>query len=195
MGTKSAPRLFPIFRSEAQARILSHLFLADRGHSLREIATATALPLSTVHREVDRLEAAGVAATTRLGPARVVRPDDRSPVHDELRSLVLKTYGPPEILARSLERVEGIDEAFIFGSWAALLAGASQSEPGDVDVLVVGAPSSLAVDEACLEAERRLDREVNATTVGAERWQRLESGFLRTVSERPLLRILPRTAP
>lgn len=192
MGTKSSPRLFPIFRSEAQARILSYVFLAHRGHSLREIATATALPLSTVHREVDRLEAAGVVATAPLGSARIVRPDERSPAHEELRSLVLKTYGPPEIIARILEPVDGIDEAFIFGSWAALLAGASRAEPGDVDVLVVGSPSPLAVDEACLQAQGQLDREVNPTIVATDRWRRAESGFLRTVSERPLLKILPR---
>lgn len=192
MGTSSTPRLFPVFRSESQARILSHLYLAHRGHSLREIADATGLPLSTVHREIDRLEPAGVIATTRLGPARIVRTDDRSPVHEELRSLVLKTYGPPEIIARVLEDVEGIDEAHIFGSWAARLAGEAVADPADVDVLVVGAPSSLAVDEACLAAERQLDREVNATIVAPQRWRRLEGGFLRTVSGRPMLQILPR---
>ena len=186
------PTLFPVFRSEAQARILSHLFLARNGHSLREVATATGLPLSTVHREVDRLERAGIATSRRLGGARMVAPDPASPVHDELRALVLKTYGPPEIVARALEPLEGIESAFIFGSWAARLSGLDGGQPGDVDVLVVGSPSALEVDEACLRASKPLDREVNATIVGAERWEKRESGFLRTVGERPLLRILPR---
>lgn len=191
MGTRT-PRLFPIYRSESQARILSHLFLAHGGHSLREIAGATGLPLSTVHREVDRLDEAGIVSTSRVGGARIVSANTSSPVHDELRGLVLKTYGPPEIIARALEPVRGIESAYVFGSWAARAAGSAGGPPGDVDVLVVGTPSALEVDEACLRASKPLDREVNATVVGPDRWRRLDSGFLKTVSERPLLRILPR---
>lgn len=186
------PRLFPVFRSEAQARILAHVFLASDGggKSLQEIATATDVPVSTVHREVDRLEQHGVVTSTRFARARVVRANRQSPVFDELRSLVLKTYGPPQVIAAKLVVIPGITEAYIFGSWAALEAG-EPAAPIDVDVLIVGSPSALDVDTACAEASDLLGREVQPTVVSEERWRRAESGFLRTVSSRPLVQILP----
>ena len=187
------PRIFPIFRSESQARLLAHLVLTADGEtrSIQEIASATKIPASTVHREIDRLESAGIVSSVRFATARIVRVNRESPTYDDLRSIVLKTYGPPELVAGRLSEIDGVEEAFMFGSWAARAAGEDASFPRDVDVLVVGAPDALELDVAAAELSELLGQDVQMTVVSVERWQRGDSGFLKTVKNRPHLRVLP----
>lgn len=187
------PRVFPIFRSESQARLLAHLLLTadDEARAVQEIASATSIPVSTVHRELDRLESAGIVRSGRFAAARTVRVNRQAPTYDELRSLVLKTYGPPQLVAARLAEVDGVDEAFLFGSWAARAADAEADFPRDLDVLVVGAPDALELDVAGLELAELLGQDVQITPVSADRWRRADSGFLKTVKSRPHVRLLP----
>jgi hypothetical protein len=43
------------------------------------------------------------------------------------------------VLAEELGGVEGIDSAYLFGSWAARYAGEAGRPPADLDVPVIGA--------------------------------------------------------
>ena len=40
-----------------------------------------------------------------------------------LTELLLRSFGPRQMLTEELEGVEGIEEAYLFGSWAARYAG------------------------------------------------------------------------
>jgi DNA-binding transcriptional ArsR family regulator len=79
-----APPLLPIFRSQQQAEILA-LLLGDPDLelSITEIADRTGVPYPSVHREIERAEAAGLVTSRRIGNTRLVRVDtdraDRAP--------------------------------------------------------------------------------------------------------------------
>lgn len=183
----------PLFRSEAQGRILAAVFLAPERESrhLTAIAELTGLPFSTVQREVSRLEQAGLVCSERFAQARVVRASEDSPYTEALRSLLLRAYGPTSVLPRLLPRDAGIRAAYVFGSWAARYAGEPGPAPGDVDLLVVGAESLdlEQVRDACSAAETMLGREINLTVVGEDAWRHPDSGFLRTIKKRPLVEL------
>jgi len=181
MRTK-APPLLPIFRSELQGRLLALLYAdPSRGWTISELAAALSVHVATVQREVERLEEAGILKSDRVGRARVVRPDLRSPYADDLSSLVTKAFGPRQILAGLLGGVAGIEEAYVFGSWADRYEGVRGPVPGDVDVLVVGDPDLDAIDAAAQEAEARLGREVSITIRSRDAWRRARDGFVRSV--------------
>jgi predicted nucleotidyltransferase len=76
---------------------------------------------------------------------------------------------------------------FIFGSWAARYQGERGRTPGDVDVLVVGAPDRDDVFDASERAGHRLARDVNVTVVSCERWRTASEPFLQEVHRRPLV--------
>lgn len=182
------PILLPIFRSDGQSRILARLFLhPQRQFSLSELARETDLDPASVQREVTRLEAAGIVASTRVGTARIVRIDETSPIHAELSGLVMKTLGPPVALAAALADLSGIEEAFIFGSWASRMLGQSGPVPADIDLLVVGAPDRRALSAACARAGATLGREVQATVVSPVDWDPPRSGFLKSLHEGALV--------
>jgi predicted nucleotidyltransferase len=194
MGRPRADPLLPILRSEAQGRILATLFLSapDEPLHVSALAERTGVPLSTVQREVDRLESSELVTSQRFAQARLVRANEAHPLADDLHSLLLKAYGPAAVLAERLDHVDKIEEAFIFGSWAARYEGQRGPPPADVDVLVIGTPAVNEVYDASARAEERLGRPVNPTIVSRDEWEARSSGFLRTLHERPLVRVLPR---
>ena len=153
----SAPPLLPIFRSELQGRLLALLYAdPDRGHTISELANALSAHVATVQREVARLEEAGILESARVGKSRVVRPNLRSPYAEDLGSLVIKAFGPARVLGSALSKIPGVEEAFVFGSWADRHAGVRGPAPADVDVLVIGRPDAEALDGVALRAGRSL---------------------------------------
>jgi predicted nucleotidyltransferase len=55
--------------------------------------------------------------------------------------LLLRPFGPRQVLAEELEGAEGIDGAYLFGSWAARYPEEVGRPPADLDVLVIGGMS------------------------------------------------------
>lgn len=84
-------------------------------------------------------------------------------------------------MAHLLADVEGVQDAYLYGSWAAREAGEQGLPPGDVDVLVVGSIDLDDLHEAASAAEQRLGRSVSIRRVLPEHWT-AESGFAAVTS-------------
>lgn len=164
------------------------LFLVPRGESIAELARQLDADPATVQREVERLERSGILASSRVGRTRVVRVDAGSPVYAELRALVLKALGPAPALARRLAQVEGVREAYIFGSWARRAAGEPGPLPRDIDLVVVGDADPNAVYAAAREVEDDLGVEINPIVVTDDEW-RQPTGLLERVKREPLVEL------
>ena len=181
MRTK-APPLLPIFRSELQGRLLALLYAdPERGWTISDLADALSAHVATVQREASRLEEAGILRSHRVGKSRVLGPTWDRLYADDLSSLVVKAFGPAHVLSPLLSAVPGVEEAYLFGSWADRYVGERGPVPGDIDVLVVGDPDVEAVDGAAMEAQAQLGREVNVTIRARDAWARGRDGFLRTL--------------
>ena len=189
-----APLLLPIFRSRGQGRLLARIFLhPDEPIPLAGLAREVGVDAATVNREVNRLEEAGLVVTDRIGRARVVRPDERSPFYPELSGLLFKAFGPATVLARRLRGLPGVEAAYIFGSWASRYHGEAGPAPGDIDLLVVGRPDRRALGRIAREASEELGLEVSPTVVTTESWSSDETGFVRTLKKAPLIPLVEAT--
>lgn len=184
------PASLPVFRSDGQARLLAEIFLhaPPMGLRLTDLAERVALSAGTAHREVNRLERAGIVRSERVGRERRVFADETSPYHTELRSLLLKAFGPVMVLAEQLAAIDGAAEAFVFGSWARRYDGEPGDPPGDIDLLVIGTAAPDDVYAACRRAERRLGLAVNPTILSEAEWHG-DSGFLRRLRGGALVRV------
>jgi hypothetical protein len=121
---------------------------------------------------------------------RLLQANLDGPLARPLTELLTLTYGPAAVLRDLLAAIHGIDEAFIYGSWAARYAGEPGPPPRDVDVLVVGDADEDDIFEAARVAERRLGREVNIHRVSAKAWHGPgRDPFLTSVRSRPLVSI------
>ena len=167
-----APGLIPLFRSDAQLRLLAELFVgAAEELSVGELVDRTGIPQATVSRELARLERHGLTVSRKLGNTRLVAANWDLPWATELRSILAQTVGVLALLSEGLGPLAGIEEAFVYGSWAARYLGEPGSFPRDVDVLIVGDPDRRALTRATRAVERQLRVDVNAVVVEPATWQ------------------------
>jgi predicted nucleotidyltransferase len=89
-----------------------------------------------------------------------------------------------------LRPVTGIEQAYIYGSWAARHDGQPGQRPvADIDVLVLGEPDRDQLYAVLAAAEQRLGRPIQATVRQAD-WLNSGSGsFHDTVTSRPMVRL------
>lgn len=184
-----APSLLPILRSQQQGELLA-LVLGDPTieAGLTELAERTGMAYPSVHREIERAEAAGIVTSRYVGRTRLVRANTESPHFTGLADVLVKAFGVPWVLGQALVGIGGIDAAYVYGSWAARHAGEAGERPvGDIDLLVLGSPDRDAVYQAVHSAERRLGRPVQVTIRAAD-WLVTGSGsFHDTVVSRPMV--------
>lgn len=168
----------PLYRSPEQERLLGELFVfADEPISLSELARRAGTSLGGAHKEVERLESAGLVRSTTVGRNRLIESNSSSPVYTELRGLLLKTLGPEPLLRTALADVNGIEDAFIYGSWA----DPAEKAPADIDVLVVGDPDVGEVYDAVSAVEAEVGRPVNVTVRSPTEWEEADGAFERAV--------------
>jgi DNA-binding transcriptional ArsR family regulator len=149
---------------------------------LTELAEAADVAEGNAHREIGRLMDAGIVDDSRVGRTRQLTLSSTSPYAAPLRELLIRAFGPPRVLAESLADITGIEHAFIY-------EGESGEDPGDIDVLVVGAPQVDEVYEACRRASTRLHREVNATILSESEWAS-DTVFTREVRSGALIPVV-----
>lgn len=189
---QAVPTLTPLLRSDTQGRLLAALFLQpEREFSINALGREVAVNSVTALREVNRLVTAGFLLERRSGQNRYVRVNQHHPLFEPVREIVEWGYGPVVTLPPLLRDVEGVEEAYVYGSWAARLNGVEGPPPGDIDVLLVGYVDDADVFDFEYAARSQLRREVNVETMTPTRWRDEDDPFVGTVRSRPLVRLLP----
>jgi DNA-binding transcriptional ArsR family regulator len=180
-------QLLPLLRSPLVGELLAWFYLhPDDACSVTDLARRFNTSQSTVSREADRLAASGLIQEVRRGNLRLLQVNLDSPLASPLTELMTLTYGPASVLGDLLDEVDGIAEAYIYGSWAARYAGEAGPFPRDIDVLVVGDADEDDLFDAARQAEQRLGREVNIQRVSARAWHdSTDDPFLAAVRSRP----------
>ena len=149
-------------RSKARQRLLTYYFTNPAArHHLRGLADRLSVDPSNLSRELRRLEREGLFRSEAIGRQRYFQLNREYPLFREVRSILVKTLGAAPLIARSLRKLEGIEEAYLYGSFARN----QQDAASDIDVLVIGAPRSDALARAVQVLERQLGREVNYTVL------------------------------
>ncbi|WP_213004507.1 winged helix-turn-helix domain-containing protein [Paractinoplanes toevensis] len=188
---QSRSQLLPLLRSPLLGELLAWIYLhPEESASVTELARRFGVSQSTVSREADRLTEAGLIRAERRGNLRLLRADLTGPLARPLTELLALTYGPSAVLADLLPAIPGVQESYIYGSWAARYGGEPGPPPHDVDVLVVGDADEDDLDEAARHAESRLGREVNIHRVSVASWRSADDPFLTSVRSRPIYAIV-----
>jgi DNA-binding transcriptional ArsR family regulator len=183
-------RLLPLLRTPLLGELLAWLYLhPDEQYSVVELARRLGVSQSTVSREADRLAEAALVRDERRGNLRLLRANVDHVLARPLGELLALTYGPAAVLGELLGTVDGVDEAYVYGSWASRYAGEAGPPPRDIDVLVVGTADDDELADAAKVAERRLGREVNVHRVSARAWRSGDDPFLVSVRARPIHQI------
>lgn len=183
-----APPLLPVFRSRLVGELLA-LILAnpERRWMAEELVARTGGAYPTVTRELRRLHTADLIVGEAVGRSKLWRANERNPLYRQLSRLAAASFGPPQVLAEEFQDLAGVEDLFVYGSWAARAAGEPGPTPGDIDVLVLGRPSRRDVYDAARRAEERLGYQVNPTIRPADEWAKADDGFAQQVKTSPML--------
>lgn len=148
--------------TRTQQRVLACLFgLPGRSFSVSELIHTTGAGSGAVQREVARLSGSGLLSLESVGNQKRYRANPECPIHDELVSMVRKTFGLAAPLRESLAPLAGnIDAAFVYGS----VAKGQDTASSDIDLMLIsdalGYGDVMAAVDPLVE---RLGRKINPT--------------------------------
>jgi hypothetical protein len=144
---------------QSRAALLALLFEhPDEWFQSRQLARYAAISPGTVHRELAALVALGLVSRRAEENAVRFKANEAAAVYPELKALLAKTAGAPQMLRGGLAALgEAVQLAFIYGS----LARGEARANSDIDLMIVGSVSLAAVLKALRPAIETLRRDVN----------------------------------
>jgi len=170
-----------IFGSRIRAKILGWLFThPDESFFVRQIALILKEDPTNVSREMAKLEDLGILKSKRNGNLKHFQTNPDCSFFKELKGLVLKTTGVAGQIRGSLDKLAGIEYAFIYGSYA---KGEERAD-SDVDLLIIGDVDMDRLDSNLGKLEKTLGREINYVLYSMEEFKskkKAKDGFLMDV--------------
>jgi len=162
-----------LIKSRTRIKLLK-LFCLNREKEfyLRELAKITDENLNSIRRELKNLLKAGIIEEEKRGNQKLYTINRSSPIHEELRKIILKTVGIGDVLRERLSKLD-IKYALIYGSFAA----GEEVEESDIDLLIIGNLDEENVIKVIRQLESELTREISYIL-----WSRKE--FEKRVKER-----------
>ncbi len=155
-------------RSKARQRLLAYYFTNPTArHHLRDLAVRLGVDPSNLSKDLARLEREGLFRSEVSGRQKYFQLNREYPLFAEVRGIVAKTIGAVPLITQSLKRIEGLGEAYLYGSFARN----QQDAASDIDVLVIGTPRQEVLAEAMRKLERQLGREINYAVLSREEFE------------------------
>jgi predicted nucleotidyltransferase len=182
-------KLEEIFLSRARAEIFRQLFgLQDRELHLRALERGSGLSAPAIRQELLKLTKLDLLIVRKDSNRHYYRANVNHPLYGEIRTLVLKTSGLVEILAKALDHRE-IKTAFVFGS----IAAHNENSLSDIDLMVIGDTSLKKVIRWLSGTSEQMGREINPHVVTVNEFRernKKSEHFLASVLESPRIFII-----
>jgi len=192
MGNAQPVSISDVLFSGGQRRVLGLLFgQPDKSFYANEIAKLANTGRGALQRELERLTSSGLVVMTPIGRQRHYHANRNSPIFNELRGIVLKTFGLADVLRDALAAsAQPVRCAFIYGS----VAKGTDSATSDIDVMVIADGMTYShLFETFAEAEQMLGRKVNPTLYSMEDFTKKLRGdnhFVTRVLDQPKIMLI-----
>lgn len=153
--------LADILSSKARAEIFRVLFgINNNEFHLREIERRTGYAIQTVSREIKNLTKIELINKRIDGNRTYYSANKNHPLFTNIQGLVLKTSGLIDILKSSLNNINTIYFAFVFGS----VASGNIKEQSDIDLFIIGDIGLRETSKLLKGKSNIIGREINVHT-------------------------------
>lgn len=150
------------FRSKITKKLLNYFFLNPQE---RQYATALARLIhedpKNVYSKLIELENEGLFISEYSGRQRYFSLSSRYPMLKEVKKLFFASAGFEQEFSRLLKSVQGVESAYLFGSYISN----KMTAESDIDILVIGNHSELALQKKINDLQRNLAREINIVSM------------------------------
>ena len=156
-------------KSKIATRVLGYYLLnPQKQHYINELAALIEADPGNLFRKLKELAAEGVLLSERRGNQNYFFLNQQYPLLKELKKSYEMKYGLTAILQKKLKKLSGLQDAYIFGSYAK----GNLSVQSDIDLLLIGEHSSLAAKKLILPLQKTLKREINVVDLTLTEFQR-----------------------
>ena len=148
--------------TSSQSQVLGWIFgHPEREFHFSELLRLTQLSSASLQRELNRLSESGIVNSKKVGNLRIFKADQKSPVYQELHSLVKKTLGIDHEISIALTPLhQNLEHALIYGS----VAKNTDTASSDIDLMLVGKNLRLSkILDLLTPVESKLGRKINPT--------------------------------
>ncbi len=149
--------MIPLKSNEART-VLGYLYLHDNERLYaNEMAAKFGLDKRNLVKKLKTLEKEEVLQSEKQGNAVYYSINKKHPFYEEYKKIVLRTAGVEAQLKKALQSLEGIKEAYIFGSYAKNHMDAHS----DIDLLVIGEAGTVSLQGAIAPLQKHIKRVIN----------------------------------
>lgn len=161
-------KLVKLFSSKVRIKLLDAFLSSPNARFyVRELQRKTSEDIKNIHQELQNLEGIGLLTSEVQGNQKYYSVNENFFLYPELKAIIFKTTGVLGLLKKALNKLEGIDVSFIYGSYAQ----GTESKSSDVDIFIIGNPDLTELNETIVGLEEQLDREINYMSFDREEFE------------------------
>lgn len=155
--------------SSKTARKLLGFFFLHENESLyfNEIVRRLNEDKRNLAKKIKEFESIGLLKIETKGNLKIYSLNKKFSLYKEYKKIVFQTVGIENELKTALLNVDGIKEAFIFGSYAENRMDAFS----DLDLMVIGDHNTVDLHKALGRIQKVTNREINVTSMGPKEFR------------------------
>jgi len=166
------PHMFQ-FNSKVTKKVLGYFFLHDnQSLYINEMERRFGVDKRNLVKKLKEFTAQGILVSEKKGKEVYYAINKKYPLFQEYKKIILKTYGIENELKEALSQIKGIEEAYIYGSYARNKMDAHS----DIDVLIIGNADTLLLQKKVAELQGKLDREINLMNIESAELKKRRAG-------------------
>jgi len=145
-------------------RPLLNFYFLHPEHSfyMNEIARRFNIDKRNLARKLKELEKEGLFVSKVSGNQRYYSLNKKYSLYKEYRNIFMKTVGIEEKLKSALSNIDGIKEAYIYGSYAR----DNMDAFSDIDIIIIGSHDTIMIQKEISKLQKDMDREINVINIG-----------------------------
>lgn len=145
-------------KSKITIKVLGYFFLNEKAKKYQsELSRILEVDLGNLDKKLKELEKEGILLSESSGKERYYFLNKDYPLLKEIKKIFDFKYGLKTKLYEILKNIQGLKEAYIFGSYSK----GNFEEGSDIDILLIGNQSSIKTKSKILELQNQSQREFN----------------------------------
>jgi len=176
-------------KSKIRRDILFLFFLEKKNsYYIRELERILGFSAGNIRRELIALKEEGIIDFVKKGNQSHYYLNKKSPIFNEIKSIISKTIGLEFKIKKCLEPITGIKEAFIFGSFAK----EKEHSLSDIDLMIIGSVDEDILIPRISKTEELLGREINYHLISENEWKKRKDkdSFIKSITSSPVIKII-----
>jgi len=177
-------------RSKIEQAVIGYFLLnQEQERYVHELAALLGTDPSNTHKKLLALEKQGFLDSKTQGKVKFFHLDKQYPLLPELKKTFNSRYGLAEQLKKELLQVPGIEQAYIFGSFAQN----KMDKDSDIDLLIIGTHSIMQAQKRISPIQNKIGREINVIDMSPDEFKqrkRRDDAFILNVLSKKNIKLV-----